>query len=195
MSRPKSKNPLDASGVYGIRNKNNSAIYIGHSRNIKKRWQSGHLPQLRKGNHGNKNLQFEWNQYHEEDFEIIILETCPQKDLPKLERKWKDYYVNQGVSVYNINNIRTETKKIRRGKEAKNYHDRMSLVNRGEHNPHNTKFTDESVAELKYYLAEGLFTNEELAQMYHTTKGYIGRIAYGYRWKHIKISIGDDEQD
>ena len=62
------------SGIYIISNKINGKIYIGESLDIYRRWHKEHLPQLKKNQHYNKELQNDFNKYGEKNFSFEILE-------------------------------------------------------------------------------------------------------------------------
>lgn len=82
------------SGIYQIKNEVNGKIYVGHSKDIIKRW-GWHKNRLRQGKHGNTHLQHAWNKYQETSFSFRILEVLnnPTKEfLEEREDYWIDYY-------------------------------------------------------------------------------------------------------
>lgn len=91
------------SGVYKIKCLEDNMIYIGSSKNIKRRWQA-HKYELRKGNHANMFLQEGWDKHGEKNFEFSILEECPEEDRFELEQGYlnnlKPFYRTGGG--YNI---------------------------------------------------------------------------------------------
>ncbi|HBY4992045.1 group I intron endonuclease [Klebsiella pneumoniae] len=65
-------------GVYQITNTITGEAYIGSTVNISGRWAS-HRYKLRKGTHGNRNLQESWNKYGRGFFEFSVLEVVSDK--------------------------------------------------------------------------------------------------------------------
>lgn len=85
-----------SSGIYQIRNKVNSKVYIGSSNNIKRRWQK-HKALLRHNRHQNSHLQAAWNKYGEDNFVFSIVELCSIDSL--LDRE--QYFINTINPEYN----------------------------------------------------------------------------------------------
>lgn len=84
-------------GIYAIINKVNGKRYIGLSRNIEYRFYK-HKVKLRGNIHPNKHLQSAWNQYNENNFEFVVLETTGEVDkLSDLEK----FYIAQYDSYNN----------------------------------------------------------------------------------------------
>jgi hypothetical protein len=65
-------------GVFQIRNKVNSKMFIDHGTNIISKWHR-HRAELKFGNHRNKELQTDWNSYGEENFVFEILSEVEPK--------------------------------------------------------------------------------------------------------------------
>ena len=91
-------------GIYAIRNKINSKIYIGSSYNIHERW-SYHKNVLNKKKHSEV-LQNDWILYGKNCFEFIILEETELNDFILADRE--QFYLNKFESYtnqkgYNIN--------------------------------------------------------------------------------------------
>lgn len=57
--------------IYMISNVYNGRMYIGQTKNVKKRWMQ-HKNDLKHNNHHSKLLQEDWNIYGEEGFELIV---------------------------------------------------------------------------------------------------------------------------
>jgi group I intron endonuclease len=170
------------SGIYLITNTLNNRVYVGHSNNCKKRWSS-HRSLLKNNKHYNKELQEDYNNQSVKDFTYSIKEECLQRDLAVLEKKWKEFYQD---NIYNVNNVTTDKKKIRRGKEAKNYSKECSIRMQGEGNPHNTKFNMIQIKQIKREIADCI-DDETIANKYHTTAGYIYQIRKGRKWSSVTI--------
>lgn len=91
-------------GVYKITNIENGLIYIGSSKNIKKRWKN-HIKELNNNRHSNMFLQKDWNEYGENKFKFEILEETELDERWEVEQRYLDEYkpfyrVDKG---YNIN--------------------------------------------------------------------------------------------
>lgn len=81
-----------ASGVYAIRCRKNSKLYIGSGGRICARW-GAHLSELMSGSHPNDDLQKDFDKYGVESFEFSILEIVERKeDLFAIGRKWIGKY-------------------------------------------------------------------------------------------------------
>lgn len=89
--------------IYKIQNKINNKLYVGSSRNYKKRWYF-HLKDLRKNNHPNIYLQTDYNKYGEDNFEFSLIYEFPEKPsdlvLLKKEKDFINKYPNK--LLYNI---------------------------------------------------------------------------------------------
>jgi group I intron endonuclease len=68
-------------GVFQIKNTANGKIYLGSSLNLEGPL-NGHKFMLKIGNHRNKGLQKDWNEYGEDKFVFEILEVVKVKDDP-----------------------------------------------------------------------------------------------------------------
>jgi len=71
-------------GIYSITNTKNGRIYIGASEDIDRRWNE-HRTYLRRGKHSNPQLQQDWNQQQEKDFDFAVIHTCQAEELTTLE--------------------------------------------------------------------------------------------------------------
>jgi group I intron endonuclease len=83
-------------GIYEIHNKINDKRYIGQSIHVRARVLK-HISQLNKNEHQNNHLQYSWNKYGEENFEVNVLEYCSVEVLDEKE----DYYIMQYQSNNN----------------------------------------------------------------------------------------------
>jgi group I intron endonuclease len=87
-------------GVYQVRCKVNSWIYIGGSeRSRLNRW-SCHRAQLRTGVHYSKKLQEDWSKYGEKKFVFEVLEDCSKKKVRDREQYYLDLHF--GKKCYNV---------------------------------------------------------------------------------------------
>lgn len=83
------------SGVYAIVNEANGRMYIGSTIDLCTRLQS-HQYMLKSNSHHNMRLQHDYNNGC--NFRFVILRTCPERDLLKLEQKYVKRYKKR---VYN----------------------------------------------------------------------------------------------
>jgi group I intron endonuclease len=74
-------------GIYKITNTENGMVYVGQSRNVKKRWAE-HKRGLRKGTHENDKLQKAYNKYGDKSFVYEVIETCSIEELNEKEIFW-----------------------------------------------------------------------------------------------------------
>ena len=103
---------LNIPGVYEIVNKINNKVYIGSTKNIRKR-RNYHFRYLKNNNHPNKKLQNAYNKYGENNFSFnIIYRIVDFEDIVNLKEKllnseqyWMDYYNSYGIGGYNIAKI------------------------------------------------------------------------------------------
>ena len=87
-------------GIYQIKNIVNNKIYIGSTKNFKKRYHE-HSHLLRKGIHQNRYLQNAYNKYTEDAFIFDILEET--SDLTIREQYYLDLYKSYDRTIgYNI---------------------------------------------------------------------------------------------
>lgn len=80
-----------ATGIYAIKNKQNSKVYIGRSVNLERR-RYQHFEPLKRKIHYNTHLQLSWNKYGEENFEFVTLEECNEDVVIKREAYWISYF-------------------------------------------------------------------------------------------------------
>lgn len=128
MNFPKS------AGIYKITNKINGKYYIGSSNNLNYR-KSTHLSRLRRGKHGNKQLQASFTKNGEDSFlfEIVeLLENATVKEVRGLEQTYLDG-VKDWSLCYNVLKVTNPDAKIIPTSESTRK--KMSENNRGEKNP------------------------------------------------------------
>lgn len=83
MSIPK------GSGIYKILNTINGMLYVGATKNFRKRWDA-HKVLLRKGGHYSYKLQRDWNHYGSEAFSFEVLELVEPDKLFEAEKRYID---------------------------------------------------------------------------------------------------------
>jgi group I intron endonuclease len=92
------------SGIYRIINKLNGRIYIGSSKEFKRRWKQ-HTYSLRSQKHQNKFLQADFNKCGEEAFVFEVVETTDGKTKEErlmTEGGYIKQYYDKGVKCYNL---------------------------------------------------------------------------------------------
>lgn len=88
------KSFLSVSGIYRLTCTKNGRFYIGLAQNVLRRW-AGHKGLLRKGIHGTREMQRDWDAYGELAFSIEVLEVVEGRDLLRArEIFWQDQTYN-----------------------------------------------------------------------------------------------------
>lgn len=97
--------------IYNIVNKVNGKVYVGQTKNTKKRATS-HKYMLNKGIHHSKYLQNSFNKYGIENFEFSIIEECTNSDVDDREifyiQKFKSNNPDYGYNVLAGGNSRRD---------------------------------------------------------------------------------------
>ncbi len=75
------------SGVYAIVCNGNGKVYVGGSKNTKKRIDI-HIGLLNKMKHTNRHLQSAWNIYGKENFIFDVIEYCNTEEIKAKETFW-----------------------------------------------------------------------------------------------------------
>lgn len=99
----------ETSGVYaiiGLYKSNYKPLYIGSTKNFRKRIYRGHYERLKNNRHDNKFFQSAYNK-HKDDFIVVIIRECSEEDRIIIEQEYLDKYkpfasTNCG---FNINTI------------------------------------------------------------------------------------------
>lgn len=88
-------------GIYAIENTKTGRVYIGSTKNHKRRWDT-HRQRLHRGRHVNPYLQHAWDKYGENNFAFKLIETVPRdSDLLTREQHYLDIGFKED-SLYNI---------------------------------------------------------------------------------------------
>ena len=142
-------------GVYMIKCLINGKVYIGKSNDVKRRWRE-HKSRLKRNNHENEKLQYDWNKYGEDNFEFKLIENYDNEEFGiELEKKYINEYkscdLNFGYNMTlgkgeNRGEIPTEeTKKKLKGHEvSEETKKKISESNIGNKNALGYKHTEES---------------------------------------------------
>lgn len=87
------------SGIYVIACMANSKLYVGSSKNIRKRWAT-HKRQLNTNKHPNKHLQSAWDKYGVGSFVFSVIEITD--DLLYREQYWLQFLMPYDECGFNI---------------------------------------------------------------------------------------------
>jgi group I intron endonuclease len=91
------------SGIYKIVNIKNGKMYIGSSKNIKRRW-SVHKSALKNNRHHSTYLQRAWNKYGKENFVYEVIKEIPNaSDIELLNEETN--FVTTLKPEYNVGSI------------------------------------------------------------------------------------------
>lgn len=180
----------ETSGIYMVRNKLNNHAYIGQSKNIKKRFLSHHLCEYKNESCSQYNTKFykALRKYGLDNFEIIILEECPEEELDKKEVYYigmyntfhNGYNSTEGGQFWSPNIHSKETEEKRRQTRELN----GSL--KGENHPR-AKLTNEEVIHIRQRYIDGESV-EDIYKDYCHIYGNIGtlrRIILGETYKDV----------
>lgn len=85
-------------GIYEIKHVASNRRYVGSAAVLNVRLKA-HLINLRKGKHHNRYLQFAWNKYGENSFEIRVVLFCSKRSLLFYEQRAIDSYRG---NLYNL---------------------------------------------------------------------------------------------
>ena len=131
------------SGIYTITNTFNGKIYVGYSKNLRKR-KNEHLSALRNNRHDNLLLQRVWNKYGQDSLLFEILEECEERFLVSLEHYWCTI-LNTHDRNYGYNRLLTNPEKISSG-HSKETSLKISMSKKGVPSPlRGTKHQKETI--------------------------------------------------
>ena len=82
---------VEKSGIYKITNKITQKIYIGSSKNIRKRWKA-HRTLLNREKHYNEHLLAAYKKYGKENFSWEVVEFIDVNNLEEREQYWIDFF-------------------------------------------------------------------------------------------------------
>lgn len=77
--------------IYKIQCLSNGKVYIGQTKNKRKRWDE-HKYELRRGIHHSTHLQRAWNKFGEKNFTFTVIEECQQENADEREVYWIRFY-------------------------------------------------------------------------------------------------------
>lgn len=198
----------NTSGIYMVVNLINDKKYIGQSKNIKKRFQSHHLVDYKNENNCNYNTKFYQaiRKYGIDNFEVIILKLCEEKELDDLEIKYikefdtfkNGYNSTKGGQFWSPNIHSEETEEKRKQTREKNKslmsenHLRAKLTNQQVWDIRQRYIDGESIKEI-YNDFKDLYANQQtfkrivLGQTYVT----VGNIPTKEQVRHTNAKLTD----
>ena len=102
-------------GIYKITNLINNKVYIGQSKNIKKRWNSHRSRAFNSNAPDYENVLYRSiRKYGLENFTFEVIENCSMKELNERENFWINYYrSNNSDFGYNISLNGSEDKALK----------------------------------------------------------------------------------
>jgi group I intron endonuclease len=169
---------MGISGIYGIKNKINSKIYVGQAVNFKRR-KGEHFSDLNKNKHYNKKLQRSYNKYGENNFEFFILEECNLESLSIKEQEWIFKYKKKDLFNHVLDI------QYKQGKSNPNFGNKNSietLIKMSEGRSKN--LNKEKVLEIVNLLKQNI-SHKDIAQMFGIGRTTITRISCGARWTNV----------
>lgn len=168
------------SGIYGIEDVKTGNLYVGHSKDIAKRW-SNHASNFKDNKHLYKKLQ---NAYNDDCKRIkyTILEECKSELLKSREDFWMKYI--QKIDGWTLINIQQHGGATKTVKDTT----KMCTAQTGESNGHCTKLNKEKVKQIKIYQKNNTYSDDELANIYNVSLTHIINIRKGKRWGSVKIN-------
>jgi group I intron endonuclease len=189
-------------GIYQIRNKVISKIYIGSSKNIEGRWYV-HKRDLKLKQHHSIYLQRAWEKYGEENFTFEILELLETTDI-LLEReqyyldKYESYKKENGYNICSVAENCTgviASKETRRKmseshtgqKRSSEQKKNISKSLRGKSKVNRPRITEKEAKEIKILLELTELTQKEIAEIYNTIHQNISNIKLGIQWVDLEI--------
>lgn len=186
-------------GIYCIKNKVNSKLYIGKTINLYRR-KYQHIGELKRNKHKNSHLQYAFNKYGIDNFAFEIIEFCELKDLGYREYYWINYHKSYNRnSGYNIEVLDED------GTSIKSYESIIKLRNtisknkekyikpRGKLNPTSKEVFQYDLSgnyissfESCHIAAEFLNKKESFTTISKCARKLVGSTC-GYQWRYFKV--------
>ena len=171
-------------GVYMIKCLINGKVYIGKSNDVKRRWRE-HKSRLKRNNHENEKLQYDWNKYGEDNFKFKLIENYDNEEFgieleKKYINKYKSYDLNFGYNMtlgkgengWEI--LTEETKKKLKGRELSEEHKKkIGESNMGNKNALGYKHTEETKKKMSESHKGKQPTEETRKKMSESQKGKV----------------------
>lgn len=156
------KSGLNNSGIYKITNLITNKIYIGSSKNIRKRWKI-HRASLRAGKHHNEHLSSAYKKYGLENFTWEVIEFTNIENLQNREQYWIDFFKSSDrENGYNLSPLAYSNFGMKRTKESKQ---KMRLSQLGHKH---TLETRKKISESQYKTVYQFDLNGNFIQKYNS---------------------------
>ena len=98
---------LNKPGIYLIYNLANQRVYVGQSKNVRRRL-TGHRSLLNNCKHGNQYLQNAFNKYGKDKFVFRSVEYCEVENLTEKEEYWIEQFNSMNPNRgYNLSRAKT----------------------------------------------------------------------------------------
>jgi group I intron endonuclease len=138
--------------IYKIENTVNGKCYFGQTINKPEKRKNDHFTRLKKGNHGNKHLQYSWNKHGETAFTFaIISDSEADSQLDGLEKQLIEIFQTMNPKFgYNKESGGNSNKKISPESIEKNRQSRLRyFANGGEAPNKGVPHSKESIEKMK----------------------------------------------
>lgn len=142
-------------GIYKITNLQNNKVYIGQSINIKKRW-AAHKTEIYKTKPQDSPLYRAFIKYGIDNFSFEVIEECPKERLDERERYWIARLKSHGRLGYNQTD----------GGDS-------SFIPAA-------SVSQEEVLQIIKILRESTLTQQNIAELFHTSQATISTINTGF---------------
>ena len=164
-------------GIYKISCLQDSRVYIGSSKHIKRRW-SQHVKELNKGTHRNYNLQEDWDAYGDESFVFDVLEET--ENLIVREQLYLDKFLDNCYNIsLKVTNPMSNPEVVKKQQDSLNQSGKRG----------GQKLNEEQVYEI-VELLKSKYTAAYIAKKYKVSTGLISGIVDGSKWKSVTDITG-----
>lgn len=184
-------------GIYCIKNKINSKLYIGKTINLYRR-KYQYIGELKGNKHKNKHLQYAFKKYGIDNFVFEIIEFCELKNLGAREYYWMNFH-----KTYNRNNGYNIEMLDENGYSIKSYESiqkMRSTISKNKYIKPKGKLNSTSKEIFQYDLngsyitsfeschiaAEFLNKKESYTTISKCARKFYGS-ALGYQWRYFKL--------
>jgi predicted GIY-YIG superfamily endonuclease len=167
--------------IYKLENLIDGKVYVGQTTNFKRR-RNDHISLMRKG-HRNRWIKDAVDKYGYENFDVFILEECPEELLDEKEIYWvnklksydRNYGYNNSMGGKNHVVVSEQTKKL------------MSKALRGEKS--RTATIKESTANLIVQLLMAGGSIHGIAKQLGISHKIVESIRSKRKWKHLTVNV------
>jgi len=186
-------------GIYQIRNKANSKLYIGKASNLYRR-KYQHFGELNSNKHKNKYLQSSFNKYGADNFVFEVLEFCNIDELGKREYYWMNYYnsykrdIGYNIELLDENGVTIRTyESINQMRLTLKKNKGKYITPKGKDNPtskeiHQYSLTGDYINSFGscHEAAESLGSKERFTVISRCARKENGS-SFGFQWRYFKV--------